>query len=179
MHDLKIGDRIVFLVQGIPVEAKISSIRSPDQDFLKPFLLFVFQEDTLGNAPRRRFLPPFGRFWSDCGPLNEIVMNFPTSDIQWSMTATIATLRHFPQTVQRRPVFYGLGILAGLLITVFDLGHPPGQGPGSGLLFGTEGRIKLVVKVFGLENLIIGSLSGILAASIFPGRHLDHHYKSV
>ncbi len=167
MHDLKIGDRIVFLVQGIPVEAKISSIRSRTRDSLKPFFYFVFQEDTLKNAPQTIFTAVRVDKGRIAGLQNEIVDQFPNVSVI-DMTATIATFAGISRKLSSAVRFFtAFGILAGLLITVSSVLATRLARAREAVYYQVLGaKSSFVVKVFGLENLIIGSLSGILAASI-------------
>jgi putative ABC transport system permease protein len=167
MHDLKIGDRIVFLVQGIPVEAKISSIRSRTRDSLKPFFYFVFQEDTLKNAPQTIFTAVRVDKGRIAGLQNEIVDQFPNVTVI-DMTATIATFAGISRKLSSAVRFFtAFGILAGLLITVSSVLATRLARAREAVYYQVLGaKSSFVVKVFGLENLIIGSLSGILAASI-------------
>jgi putative ABC transport system permease protein len=56
MKDMRIGDQLVFNIQGVPVEARISSIRTRSRESIKPYFYFVFPENSLlQKAPRTFF----------------------------------------------------------------------------------------------------------------------------
>lgn len=50
--DLKIGDSLVFDVQGVPIPARISGIRKVDWPKDPPNFIFVFPKGVLENAPQ-------------------------------------------------------------------------------------------------------------------------------
>ena len=55
MRSMKIGDRIRFTIQGVPITARIASIRTRDNRSMSPFFYFVFPEAVLGKAPQTLF----------------------------------------------------------------------------------------------------------------------------
>jgi len=55
MHPMHVGDTVRFNIQGVPLTARISSIRTRTTDSLKPFFYFVFEEKT---RPGRLFAKP-------------------------------------------------------------------------------------------------------------------------
>lgn len=55
MGDLRLGDRLLFNIQGVELEAKITSIRSRTKSQLYPFFYFVFPEKYLKDAPQTLF----------------------------------------------------------------------------------------------------------------------------
>lgn len=55
MGDLKLGDVLLFNIQGVEVEARVSSIRSRTKSMLYPFFYFVFPGDFLKDAPQTFF----------------------------------------------------------------------------------------------------------------------------
>ena len=64
MRDMKIGDTITFRIQGIPIEARISSIRTRTRAALQPFFYFVFPE----RGPQGRSPDPLHRRARRKGP---------------------------------------------------------------------------------------------------------------
>jgi putative ABC transport system permease protein len=60
--NIQLGDQLSFNIQGIPLHAKVSSIRSRNSDSFEPFFYFVFPEAILKDAPHTFFtalhLPP-------------------------------------------------------------------------------------------------------------------------
>ena len=54
MENLRLGDTLTFRIQGLPVEATVTSIRSRTRETLQPFFYFVLPE-TVTDATRRPF----------------------------------------------------------------------------------------------------------------------------
>ncbi|MBC8247980.1 MAG: ABC transporter permease, partial [Deltaproteobacteria bacterium] len=52
MADIDIGDTIAFRIQGIPLEARVSSIRTRIKGSIQPYFYFVFPENILEKAPQ-------------------------------------------------------------------------------------------------------------------------------
>ena len=167
MHDLKIGDRIVFRIQGIPLEARISSIRTRTKDSLKPFFYFVFQEDTLKDAPQTIFTAVRVEKSLIAGIQNAIVEKFPNISVI-DMTETITTFAGISRKLSNTIRFFtAFGILVGLLITVSSVLATRLARTREAVYYQVLGaRSAFVFKVFGLENLILGGLSGLLAMVI-------------
>ena len=55
MGDLKLGDMLLFNIQGVEVEAQVASIRTRTKSMLYPFFYFVFPGDYLKSAPQTLF----------------------------------------------------------------------------------------------------------------------------
>jgi putative ABC transport system permease protein len=167
MHDLKIGDRIVFRIQGIPLEARISSIRTRTKDSLKPFFYFVFQEDTLKSAPQTIFTAVRVDKSRIGGIQNAIVKEFPNISVI-DMTETITTFAGISRKLSNTIRFFtAFGILVGLLITVSSVLATRLARTREAVYYQVLGaRSIFVYNVFGLENLILGGLSGLLAMVI-------------
>ena len=55
IKDMDVGDRITFNIQGVPLQARISSIRTRTRESIRPFFYFVFPEKTLRDAPPTKF----------------------------------------------------------------------------------------------------------------------------
>jgi putative ABC transport system permease protein len=53
--DIKRGDRLVFNIQGVELEALVTTIRSRTKSKLHPFFYFVFSEEVLNGAPQTYF----------------------------------------------------------------------------------------------------------------------------
>src|SRR4029077_9150413 len=49
---LQPGDRITFSVQGVPIDAVVSSVRTTDSERFRPDFEFVFQPAVLEGAPQ-------------------------------------------------------------------------------------------------------------------------------
>ena len=44
--NIQVGDLLVFKVQGIPLKARVTSMRTRTESKVRPFFYFVFQEET-------------------------------------------------------------------------------------------------------------------------------------
>ncbi|MFZ0134622.1 MAG: FtsX-like permease family protein [Desulfobacterales bacterium] len=167
LHHLKIGDRIVFRIQGIDLEARISSIRSRTRESLTPFFYFVFQEDILKNAPQTIFTAVRVDKSRIAGIQSAIIEKFPNVSVI-DMTETIKTFAAISRKLSGTIRFFtALGILAGLLITVGSVFATRLARTREAVYYQVLGaRTRFVAGVFALENLILGGLSGLLALLI-------------
>src|SRR5208337_4361010 len=81
MGTMKIGDTITFRVQGIPIEARISSVRTRTRTALQPFFYFVFPDRVFKDAPQT-FFTAVRVDKTRIAPLqNRIVARFPNVSI--------------------------------------------------------------------------------------------------
>jgi putative ABC transport system permease protein len=164
MHPMDVGDVISFKIQGVPLKARISSIRTRTRSSFSPFFYFVFQESTLKQAPQTFFaalrVPP-GRL----GPLqSRIVSRFPNiSVLNISQTIGVFT-RLMNQLSKIIRGFSFFSIAAGLLILISAVYATRAERMVESVYYKILGAGKsFVFKVFALENLLIGFLSSLLA----------------
>ena len=164
MHDMKIGDKLVFRIQGVPFEAKISSIRSRVKDTFKPFFYFVFEEDVLKSAPQTIFTAVKVDKGKVADLQNAMVKKFPNVSVI-DMAETIATFQGVAHKLADTIRFFSaFSILAGMLIAMSSVFATRLARTREAVFYRVLGaRNSFVIKVFGLENLLIGSLSGLLA----------------
>jgi putative ABC transport system permease protein len=167
MRDMKIGDSITFRIQGIPLAARISSIRTRTRATLKPFFYFVFPEKTLGDAPQTLFTALRMRE-NNIPPLqNRIVAKFPNVSVI-DVTETIAVFSRIMSRLSLIVGFFTLfGIVAGVLIIISSVFATRRSRVREAVFFTILGaRGRFVLAVFAAENLIIGSLSGLIALAL-------------
>lgn len=161
MGDMKMGDVLLFNIQGVPLQAEVSSIRSRTKSMLHPFFYFVFPEKNLQAAPQT-FFGALQVNKNEIGHLqNTIVNRFPNiSTINVGETAV--ELEKIMQKLSMIINFFAsFSILAGALILV------------SSILATRMARIKeavyykvlgaktwFVLRVFFLENFLLALLSG-------------------
>ncbi len=164
MHPLSIGDRLQFNIQGVPVEATVSSIRTRTRESIEPFFYFVFPGDSLlKDAPQTIFtairLPR-----ADIGKMqSRIAAKFPnvTPIDVTQIIADFATILEKLTLVIR--FFTALGIAAGLLIIISSILATRLARAAETVYYKILGaRGRFVSAVFTLENLLIGLLSGLL-----------------
>jgi putative ABC transport system permease protein len=164
MHAMTIGDRIRFNIQGVPLTARIASIRTRDNRSLSPFFYFVFPPSVLKSAPQTLFaalrVAP-----AQIGPLqHNIVSRFPNISVI-DMTQTIGTFIRLMGRLARILRVFGLfSIAAGILILVSAVFATRAERVMESVYYKILGAGRhFVLAVFALENLFIGLLSSLLA----------------
>ena len=163
MHPMAIGDTINFKIQGVPLKARISSIRTRTQASFSPFFYFVFPESVLKDAPQTLFaalkVPQ-----KQLGALQgRIVARFPNISVI-DMTQTIAVfarlMNRLSDIIQSFSLF---SMAAGLLILISAIYATRAERIVESVYYKILGAGNgFVLRVFALENLLIGSLSAIL-----------------
>ncbi|MBE2887380.1 ABC transporter permease [Geobacter anodireducens] len=167
MSPMAVGDVITFRVQGVPIEARISSIRTRTRAAVQPYFYFVFQPSVLRDAPQTLFTavrvekPGIAQFQ------NRIAARFPNVSI-FDLTETVAV---FARVMGRLSVivrFFTLfSVVAGALIIVSSVIATRQARLREAVFFTILGaRGRFVLSVFTMENLIIGGVSGFLALGL-------------
>jgi putative ABC transport system permease protein len=185
MKAMKVGDRIGFKIQGIPMEARISSIRTREGELFQPFFYFVFQEDVLKDAPQTIFTAL--RIEPDriASVQSRIVSRFPNVTVV-DVTQTVSALGNVMHRLSTITRFFTLfSMSAGILILVSSVFSTRYSRIREAVYFKILGAPKLfVLRVFALENALIGLLSALLAlllsqagCKIITGNLLDIPYK--
>lgn len=163
IRSMKVGDRLSFKIQGVPLEAVVSSIRGRDGARVRPFFYFVFPENSpLKDAPQTIFCAV--RVSDDeIGAIqNRVVARLPNI----SVIDAAATIRSLAGVLERMSAvirFYaafsltaGLLMLAGsLMATRLDRLREAAYYQ----VLGTPRRT--VTRIFLLEHLLIGSLAAV------------------
>jgi putative ABC transport system permease protein len=164
MRDMHIGDTITFRIQGIPMEARIASVRTSTRMALKPFFYFVFPEQVLNDAPQTLFaavrvdkerIAPFQ---------DRIVASFPNvSVINLTEAVTVfARIMEKLSTIVRFFTFFS--VVAGVLIivsSVFATRYARIREAVYFTILGARGRF--VLATFAAENLCLGLVSAVSA----------------
>jgi len=167
IRHMNIGDRITFKIQGVPLQARISSIRTRTRESIRPFFYFVFPEKTLRDAPQTIFtavrVPPKQI------PViqTKIVADFPNvSAIDVTETLTIFTgvMRKLSSIIRFFAVF---SIVAGILIILSSVLATRFARIQEAVYYKILGaKSTFVVTVFTLENLFLGLVSALLALGL-------------
>lgn len=164
LRDFKLGDRINFNIQGVPLEATVSSIRTRQAESSQPLFSFVFPEAVLKDAPQTIFTGVRVEPGQIPSLQNKLVAQFPNVSVI-DVTAAIAILGEVVRKISRIIRFFTLfSILAGLLIiisSVFATRFARIQEAVYFKVLGAKGRF--VLQVFTLENLLLGFISAVLA----------------
>ncbi len=174
MRDMKVGDRITFRIQGIPVEARISSIRTRTKASLQPFFYFVFQSEVLQDAPQTLFTALRVEKGRVSLLQNRIVAAFPNVSVI-DVTGTIAAFSKIMARLSTIVNFFTLfSVVAGILIiisSVFATRYTRIQEAVFYTILGARGRF--VLAVFGVESLLIGLCQRRHRRSNCPDNRLD------
>jgi len=165
MQPMGIGDRLGFMIQGVPLTARIASIRTRTHETVGPFFYFVFPDALLAKAPQTIFsavrVPP-----EQIADLqNRIVARFPNISVV-DLTTTLATfagiLRRLSGIIR---FFTAFSLLAGLLIMVSSILATRLARTREAVYFKILGaRSGFVRRVLTFENLFLGLTSSTIAA---------------
>jgi putative ABC transport system permease protein len=186
MQKMEVGDRITFRIQGVPLEARISSIRTHLGESIRPYFYFVFPEETMKEAPQTIFTAVRVK-QGEMGPLqSRIVSRFPNVSVI-DMTETIATFSGVMHKLSKVTRFFALfSLAAGILIIVSSIFAMRFARIREAVYFKILGaKSRFVLRVFTLESIILGLVSALLAMTVSQGaswfvvvRTLDISYRA-
>lgn len=167
IKQMKIGDRITFKIQGVPLQARISSIRTRTRESIRPFFYFVFPENTLRDAPQTIFTAVRVAKPQISALQTKIVEKFPNVSVI-DATELLTIFSGLVKKLSRIIRFFtGFSIVAGILIILSSILATRYARIQEAVYYKILGaRRSFVVKVFALENLILGLVSAILALMI-------------
>ena len=148
----------------MPLEARVSSIRTRDEESVQPFFNFVFPEAVLKELPQTIFTAARIE-QAEIAPLqNRMVAAFPNISVI-DVTSAIAAFSELAGKITRVIRFFTLfSIIAGVLIiisSVFATRFARIQEAVYFKVLGAKGRF--VLQVFALENVLLGFISALLA----------------
>jgi putative ABC transport system permease protein len=161
---MKIGDRITFKIQGVPLQARISSVRARTRESIRPFFYFVFPENTLRDAPQTIFTAVRVAKHKISSLQTKITENFPNV----SVIDTTELLTIFTAVVKKLSLitrfFATFSMVAGILIILSSILATRYARIQEAVYYKILGaRSNFVVKVFTLENIVLGLVSACLA----------------
>jgi putative ABC transport system permease protein len=164
IKEMTIGDRITFKIQGIPLEARISSIRTRTQESIRPYFYFVFPEDALKDAPQTIFTALRVAKSQSAELQTQLAKNFPNV----SAVDVTQTLRSFARVLKKLSLiirfFTFFSIVAGILIILSSILATRYARIQEAVYFKILGAKALfVLKVFTMENMFLGLISAGLA----------------
>ncbi len=164
MHDMQIGDTITFRIQGIPMAARISSIRTNSREMLQPYFYFVFPDTALNDAPQTLFAAVRVEKERIAPLQNRIVADFPNITAV-NVTETAAVFAGIMGKLSTIVRFFTLfSVVAGILIivsSIFATRHARILESVYFTVLGARGRF--VITVFAAENLCLGVASAASA----------------
>ena len=167
MHKMAVGDTITFRIQGVPVTARISSVRTRTSGGLSPFFYFVFPEAVLSDAPHTIFGAARIEKSRISALQNRIVSLFPNVSVV-DLTETVTVFGRIMARLSTIVRFFtSFSIVAGVLIVVSSVFATRYARIQEAVYFTMLGaRRRFVLGVFAAENLLLGLVSGVIALLI-------------
>ena len=164
---IEVGDLLVFNVQGIPLQGRVTSLRTRTESRVRPYFYFVFPEDTLKDAPQTIF----SAVRMDRDRLTEVqnrlavrLPNISVIDIANTIEVLARIMGKMSSIIQ---FFTSFSIIAGLLIIVSSILATRLARIREAVYFKILGaRASFVLQVFTLENLLIALVCGVMASLI-------------
>ncbi len=163
--DIALNDRLRFNIQGVEIEAQVTSIRSRTKSRLYPFFYFVFPTQTLEDAPQTFFAAIHLARDEIPGVINTIVSTMP--NISTVNVADVA--ERFGLLMRRLSVivafFASFSILAGCLILVSSIFATRLDRIRETVYYKVLGAdSSFVLRVLAFEHVILAVMSSIMAA---------------
>jgi putative ABC transport system permease protein len=168
--NIRLGDRLRFKIQGVPLEATVSSIRTRTRESMQPFFYFVFPDATLKAAPQAIFTALRVEPAEMAALQNRIVKALPNVtvlDVSQSIRQIARALERFSQAIGFFTVF---SMAAGILLIISSIIATRSARIREAVYYKILGaRGRFVLYVFSLENILIGGTSatgGLLLAHL-------------
>lgn len=167
LGNMKLGDILDFNIQGVPLQAKITSIRTRNKSMLYPFFYFVFPEEYLNKAPQTLFAAIHVEKERIAQLEKEVVSLYPNISII-NMAQTAVELGAVMTKLSGIVNFFAFfSILAGGLIIISSILATRLARVREAVYYKVlGGNSSFVVSVFFYENMLLGLLSSILGVII-------------
>lgn len=164
--DIGLNDRLRFNIQGIEIDAQVTSIRSRTQSRLYPFFYFVFEPETLQDAPQTFFTA----FYMDKELIPDMITRIIAEMPNISALNVADIAERFGRIMKRLALivtfFASFSIAAGFLILVSTIFSTRLDRIRESVYYKILGADSgFIVKVLSFEHLIIGLLSSLLAVA--------------
>lgn len=170
MGDLGLGDRITFRIQGVPLEATVTSLRRRTESSPRPFFYFVFPPELLAEAPQTIFASVRTDRLRTVEVQNRVAAAFPNVSIIDAGAAAEQVGGIIARVSRIVGFFTLLGIAAGLLITVSSVLATRRARIREAVYYRVlGGTTSFVLRVFTLEGTLLGLASGALALLFSQG----------
>ncbi|MCK5071343.1 MAG: FtsX-like permease family protein, partial [Desulfocapsa sp.] len=165
--NIKMGDLLVFKIQGIPLSARVTSMRTRTESKVRPFFYFVFPEGSFKDAPQTLFSAVKLEQSKLTTIQNTLTTKLPNVSVI-DIGATVKILGRIMQKMSSIVQFFtSFSIVAGVLIIISSIFATRLTRISEAVYFKILGaKSSFVVKVFTYENLIIAFLSSSLATII-------------
>ncbi|HBA86623.1 MAG TPA: hypothetical protein DCZ75_01150 [Geobacter sp.] len=167
MHKMKVGDTITFKVQGIPLTARISSVRTRTSGGFTPYFYFVFPDQVLAAAPHTIFAAARVEKERIGALQSQVVTLFPNVSVI-DLTETVTVFGRIMGRLSSIVRFFtSFSIAAGVLIVVSSVFATRYARIQEAVYFTMLGaRRRFVFAVFAAEHLLLGLISGTIALFI-------------
>jgi putative ABC transport system permease protein len=166
-NGVKPGDTLVFNIQGVPVSARVSSIRRLTKRSLQPFFYFVFPERVLKDAPQTAFAAVRVERGLATGLQSKIAKRFPNVsaiDMTQTMAALGKLMRKLSSVVR---FFAAFSFIAGLLVVLSSMLATRSARIAQAVYYKILGaRGSFVLRVFAYESIFEGTAGALLAAAV-------------
>lgn len=177
---IRLGDRLAFNIQGVPLEAVVSSIRTRIRESMQPYFYFVFPEATLGEAPQTIFTA----LRVDPGEMaalqNRVVARLPNVtvlDASRAIRQVADALERFSRAIRFFALF---SMAAGILLVISSIIATRSARIREAVYYKILGaRRRFVLYVFSLENVLLGGSStvgGLLLAHLISWSVCTHYF---
>lgn len=167
MKPVAIGDTITFAIQGVPLQARVASIRSRIKAGPTPFFYYVFPPEVLKTAPQT-FFAAVRVEKKEIGALQStMVAKFPNVSVvdMSETTAVFGRILHKLSSIVR--FFTLFSMAAGILILLSAILATRLARIREAVYYKLLGaRRGFVVQVFALEHLLLAAMSSGLALAI-------------
>ncbi|RJX19547.1 MAG: FtsX-like permease family protein [Desulfobulbus sp.] len=161
---IEMGDLLLFDVQGIPLPARVTSLRTRTESRVRPFFYFVFPAEILKDAPQTIFASARveqPRLSEVQNALTARLPNISVIDIGATVEVLARIMGRMSAIVQ---FFTAFSIIAGLLIIVSSILATRLTRTREAVYFKVLGGTRaFVLKVFAWENLLLGLSCALLA----------------
>jgi len=165
--NIKIGDLLVFKVQGIPLKARVTSMRTRTESKVRPFFYFIFQDETLKDAPQTIFSAvriDSERLTQVQNALATRLPNISVIDIGSTIEILGRIMHKMSSIIQ---FFTSFSIVAGMLIIISSIFATRLTRIREAVYFKILGaKASFVLRIFTYENLIVALICGLLASLI-------------
>ncbi len=164
MGEIKMGDVLRFNIQGVPLEAEVTSVRTRTKSKLYPFFYFVFPPQFLEQAPQTYFAALHLEKKAIPALENRIVATFANISVI-NMAQTAAELGGLMRRLSEIITFFAaFSLLAGALILVSSILATRMARAREAVYYKIlGGRSRFVFSVFFYENMLIGLFSSVFA----------------
>ncbi len=161
---IEMGDEIAFNIQGAPIQAKVSSIRSRTGHFIQPFFYFVFPEQVLKDAPHTVFTAVRVDAGRIAGLQDRMVSRFPNVSVV-NVTEAAKTLAEMMHKMSRIVRFFtSFSFIAGILIIISSVLATRSARVRQAVYYKILGaKAAFVLRVFALESIFLGAAGASLA----------------